>query len=246
MYFKDKILLKDIESSQPNKLNSEDFKKDKYIQVHNLLKSFLANGNHPCLGAKSVMNTSTYDFEIFDQLGDEKSSNVMVKSLYAFLKKIPKNSYPKLYSFFAVFEINNCSTEVEFENKLWKHLAYAHKYDKNFYKWDSRVSSNPKDTNFSFSIGGKAFYIVGMHPKSSRKARRFPMIMLVFNLHEQFELLRAKGKYNKLKESIRNRDKKLNGSINPLMNDFGSDSEVKQYSGRNVDNNWECPFSTKK
>lgn len=240
-------MLKDIETSQSTDFssNSEDFENDNYIQVHNLLTSFLSTRKHPCLGAKSVMNTSTYDFKIFDQLGEEKSSIGMVKSIYSFLKKIPENSYPKLYSFFALFEINNCSSEVEFEKKLWKHLDYAHEYDKNYYQWDSRVSSNPKDTNFSFSIGGKAFYIVGMHPKSSRKARRFPMIMLVFNLHEQFQLLREKGKYDKLKESIRNRDKNMNGSINPMMIDFGSDSEVKQYSGRHVDNNWKCPFSTK-
>ena len=81
-----------------------------------------------------------------------------------------------------------------------------------------------------------------MHPNSSRKARKSPKPTLVFNLHSQFEKLREMGVYDQVRDRIRNRDLQKNGSINPMMMDFGKRSEAAQYSGREVNNNWECPF----
>ena len=108
--------------------------------------------------------------------------------------------------------------------------------------WDESVSPDPNDSDFSFSVKGKAFYIIGMHPNSSRLARQAPYCTVVFNLHWQFEKLREMGTYQKVKERIRKRDKALQGTINPILRDFGTDSETKQYSGREVEANWKCPF----
>ena len=104
------------------------------------------------------------------------------------------------------------------------------------------MSDDPKDENFSFSIAGKAFYVVGLHPNSSRKARQSPYTTLTFNLHWQFEKLREMGTYQKVRDRIRDRDVALQGSINPMLEDFGNNSEAKQYSGRKVDKEWKCPF----
>lgn len=221
----------------------DKYQEDKYIYIHELFASFIKTGTHPCLGARSVLNNNTYSFEIFNELGDENSAIQTCESLYNYLKEKPDDSFPKLYSFFAIFEKSNFESELEFEKKLWSHLNYMHKYDKKKYEWDSMMSSDPNDVNFGFSIGGKAFYIVGMHPNSNRKARSFPMVMLVFNLHEQFELLKEKGSYDKLRESIRNRDESINGTVNPMMITDDFESEVKQYSGRQVGKDWKCPFS---
>ena len=54
------------------------------------------------------------------------------------------------------------------------------------------------------------------------------------------------GVYDKVKKRIRSRDKELQGSINPVLRDFGTDSETKQYSGREVESNWKYPFHTQK
>lgn len=234
-------------SSQAQKkiiFDLDKYQEDKYIYVNELLGSFIKTGTHPCLGARSVMNNNTYSFEIFNKLGDENSANKTCESVYNYLQERPDNSYPKLYSFFAIYEMSSFESELEFEKKLWEHLNFMHKYDKKKYDWDSMMSSDPNDVNFGFSIGGKAFYIVGMHPNSNRNSRSFPMVMLVFNLHEQFELLKEKGSYYRLRESIRNRDKNINGSINPMMITDDTESEVKQYSGRQVGKDWKCPFST--
>jgi hypothetical protein len=53
--------------------------------------------------------------------------------------------------------------------------------------WDKDVESDTASHRFSYTIG-----VIGMHPKASRLARTFPYPTVVFNLHEQFERLRAR------------------------------------------------------
>ena len=73
-------------------------------------------------------------------------------------------------------------------------------------------------------------------------ARQSPFPAIVFNLHWQFEKLREMGNYQVVRDRIRQRDEELQGTINPMMEDFGEGSEAKQYSGRKVGKEWKCPF----
>ena len=77
----------------------------------------------------------------------------------------------------------------------------------------------------------------------SAPARRFVHPALVFNLHDQFEQLRAEGRYEKLRASILERDVALAGNENPMLARHGEVSEARQYSGRPVDNDWQCPYN---
>jgi hypothetical protein len=45
-----------------------------------------------------------------------------------------------------------------------------------------------------------------------------------------------------MKEIVRERDFKLQGSLNPNLSNFGEQSEARQYSGRAVETDWKCPF----
>ncbi len=131
-------------------------------------------------------------------------------------------------------------SEEEFEKVLWQQLQYLHEEDDQ--PWDEAVSPDPESKNFSFSLGGKAFYIVGLHPNSSRKARQAPYPAIAFNLHWQFEKLREMNTYHTVRDKIRERDIELQGEINPMLEDFGESSEARQYSGRKVGEEWKCPF----
>ena len=51
--------------------------------------------------------------------------------------------------------------------------------------------------------------------------------------------------YDRVRDTIRKRDVQKNGSINPMLVDFGNRSEAPQYSGRAVNDGWECPFKHK-
>ena len=84
--------------------------------------------------------------------------------------------------------------------------------------------------------------MVGLHPAASRPARRFKRPVLVFNLHDQFERLRAEGRYERMRERIMERDKALAGSTNPMLARHGDASAARQFSGRAVEKDWRCPF----
>jgi FPC/CPF motif-containing protein YcgG len=53
------------------------------------------------------------------------------------------------------------------------------------------VSADPNDPHFSLSFGGEAFFVVGLHPRASRPARRFERPAPIFNLRDQFEQQRS-------------------------------------------------------
>ena len=140
----------------------------------------------------------------------------------------------------AVFDGPVYLSEGKFEQLLWRQLQLLHEQDKE--ALDKEVSADPEDPDFSFSFAGKGFFIIGLHPGSSKKARRFYRPALVFNLHEQFEQLRKEDKFEKMRDLIRSRDMAFQGSLNPMVEDFGKASEAGQYSGRKVDEHWKCPF----
>jgi uncharacterized protein len=147
-------------------------------------------------------------------------------------------------SFAVIFEGPVDLDEETFERFLWARAESLTNKD----TWlgelhDARVSSDPADPHFSLSFGEEAFFIVGLHPRASRPARRFECPVLVFNLHDQFEQLRAQGRYERMRTKIIERDVALAGSANPMLARHGTISEARQYSGRNVpEPGWVCPF----
>ena len=64
----------------------------------------------------------------------------------------------------------------------------------------------------------------------------------MFNPRDQFTSLREQGKFERMQEVVRDREIALQGSLNPSLSDFGSESEARQYAGRLVERNWRCPF----
>lgn len=145
-------------------------------------------------------------------------------------------------SFIAAFKKPLALTELEFERLLWQQLQYIHEIDADHFGWDTSVSKDPNDAKFSFSVGGRAFFVIGLHLAASRLARVMDVPCMVFNPHEQFEALRLNGSYGKLQQAIRQRDMAYQGSINPVLSNFGDASESRQYSGRSVSSQWQCPF----
>jgi FPC/CPF motif-containing protein YcgG len=200
---------------------------------------FILENEHPCIMAKTIFAMDQFTLKTYDDFGSMETAAKLLKDLKDYIEAYDFESND-FKTFLAVFPNSPEYSEICFEELLWKQLSNIHKLDNE--PWDPAVSDNPKDENFSFSIGGKAFYVVGLHPNSSRKARQSPYTTLTFNLHWQFEKLRDMGTYQKVRDRIRDRDVALQGSINPMLEDFGNNSEAKQYSGRKVDKEWKCPF----
>jgi FPC/CPF motif-containing protein YcgG len=225
------------------KLEMENDEKIKDIKsVEQEFKDFILKKRHPCVMAKTVFLMDNYHLQTYENCKDDACLNKLLTDLGQYIDSYNFESN-EFESFIAVFPNLNVNSEIEFENTLWKVLQRLHELDD--CTWDKNVSNNPDDAAFSFSLKGRAFYIVGLHSESSRIARQAPYPTFVFNLHWQFEKLREMGSYQKVKNMIRKRDKKLQGFINPVLKDFGDDSETKQYSGRAVGSEWKCPFHHK-
>ncbi|SOB87772.1 hypothetical protein SAMN06297144_2908 [Sphingomonas guangdongensis] len=206
-------------------------------------QQFIRDPAFPCVGAKSALSRGNMRFVVARDLTSAWDDLRIYSALYRFVGDYRDN--PELFrSFVLLFEGGVPDDEATFEKHLWARLgSLSQKDDWLGQEPDPRVSDDPDDPHFSLSFAGEGFFVVGLHPAASRPARRFHVPALVFNLHDQFERLRAEGRYEKLRDSILTRDVALAGSENPMLARHGSISEARQYSGRAVEDGWRCPFS---
>ena len=205
-------------------------------------RAFVRDEGFSCLAAKGVVRTDGARVRVFGALGSMRSADRLARELAGFMAELPAEPTTRMQSFVAVFPRDVPGDEAEFERRLWRQLQLLHARDAADAAWDPAVSDDPEDPRFSFSFGGRGVFIVGLHPASSRLARRFRWPALVFNPHAQFDRLRADGRFDSLRAAVREREIALQGSLNPNLADFGERSEARQYSGRAVEDQWRCPF----
>lgn len=200
--------------------------------------AMIAHPDYPCLGARSVLRRDDATVVVLEDMSCEED----VRALASALAEYGRQADPSgpFVSFVAVFRGPDVDSERHFERMLWQVLQTLH--DEDEVPWASGVDQEPDQAHFAFSQAGVAYFIVGLHPEASRVARRAPLPMLVFNLHEQFELLRGQGSFERMRDMIRRRDTAVQGTTNPMVDDHGSSSEARQYSGRSVDEDWHAPF----
>jgi FPC/CPF motif-containing protein YcgG len=209
--------------------------------VEEQFAAFIADPAFPCLGARAAFNSGSYQTKVYDELTHPACSEQLAQDLQRFQHSEMRRT-KDFATFVAIFRNPRDTNESDFEELFWSQLQQLHRIDAKSYEWDPTVSPDPNDAHFSFSLAGQALYVVGMHANSSRLSRRFPWPALVFNPHEQFERLREQGKWPQMQTTIRKRDIALQGSANPMLNEFGETSEARQYSGRAVDEQWRPPF----
>lgn len=216
-----------------------------YDNSHALARRFIATveqPSFPCVGAKSALGRGQMDILVARDL---RSAWDDLRILPALTTTVAKYRADRAIfrTLVVLFQEPGHLTEREFEQHLWARTQSLSDKD----AWvghrpDPSVSADPEDPHFSLSFAGEAFFVVGLHPQASRPARRFEAPAMVFNLHDQFEVLRGQQRYEKLRASILARDEALAGSINPMLARHGEASEARQYSGRVVEADWKCPF----
>ena len=205
-------------------------------------QTFVRDPLFPCVGAKAALSKEQMTFVIARDITsawDDLEIHAQVRALVDLYRQ---NRAP-FRSLAVIFEDNTVPDELAFEQYLWERLQSLS--DKDVWlgqERDARVAHDPKHPEFSLSFGGEAFFIVGLHPQASRPARRFIRPTMIFNLHDQFELLRETNQYEKLRASILDRDIKIAGNINPMLAKHGEVSAARQYSGRAVESGWKCPY----
>lgn len=205
------------------------------------IADMVAHPDYPCLGARSVFRRDAATTVVLEDLTDTSPGGSLDR-LGDLLRRYAArvDLAGDLVSFVACFRGPEPAGERAFEEAMWAALQHLHDRDRQ--PWAEGVSEDPVDPHFAFSVGGTAFFVVGLHPDASRVARRAPVPTLVFNLHEQFARLRADDRYTRMRDTIRHRDTELQGSPNPMVADHGLDSQARQYSGRAVPPRWAPPF----
>ena len=208
--------------------------------VHDGFAGHVNSGAFVCVGGKAAFSRETYRVGVMGELGTEESARGLAVGLTEFARQ-RQAADSDFYTYAAFFTGPVGQDEEAFETALWNQLQLLHELDDE--PWDDEVSANPGDPHFSFSFGGHAYFIVGLHGASSRWSRRFAWPTLVFNPHEQFDELRDDGRMVRWQEVIRERDADLQGGINPNLGDFGMVPEARQYSGKHNPSDWRCPFN---
>ena len=207
------------------------------------LHAFIAKPDFPCVGAKSAMGKGRIKAVVARAITSSWNDLAIHAALLRFTADY-KRDRQMFQSLAIIFEGPRTLDEATFEANMWARIQSLS--DKDVWlgqEYDESVSPDPANPHFSLSFGGEAYFVVGLHPRASRKARRFVAPTMIFNLHTQFEQLRDAGRYEKLRSSILDRDVAYSGSLNPMLARHGEQSEARQYSGRVVDPSWGCPFA---
>jgi FPC/CPF motif-containing protein YcgG len=205
------------------------------------LRAFVRSAAFSCVAGKAAVASGGYRFGYYPSFSTTVSTAGLARDLAAFAAERPSIRGPYA-SFIAVFEEEACGDEAWFEASLWRQLERLAELGSAHYAWDPAVSSDPSAPDFAFSFAGQAFFVVGMHPNSSRISRRFFLPALAFNAHSQFTEARRTGRFERIQGLVRGRELALQGSINPELREFGKRSEARQYSGRETEEQWKCPF----
>ena len=203
--------------------------------------NYLGNKTFPCVAARAALRNEHIKCMVALNMACPNDDPAILKFLYDFVNEY-RTATTSFHSAAIVFKGPWISSEEMFDALFWKRLQSLSNLDAVNYNYDIRVAADPASGNFSFSIKEEAFFIIGLHPLSSRQSRKFKYPALVFNPHAEFEKLRLANRYEQMKHVVRKRDIAYSGSINPMLKDFGESSEVYQYSGRIYDSEWKCPL----
>ena len=204
-------------------------------------RGFVLNPTFVCVGAKAAVNHETYRLGVYDRLASPEATAGLSRDLYEFLHEIGSEDH-EFTTFIATFREPTDLEEIEFEKQLWEHSRCC-TTAMPLCTTGIRPSAVTRTTRTSRSASPATPASSSACTRAARGcARHFPWPTLVFNPHAQFERLREAGKFEKMKEVVRQREEELEGSVSPVSADFGADTEAKQYAGREVEPEWHPAF----
>ena len=200
----------------------------------------ISKKNYPCIAAIRSYHDDDYQVGLYGRIGHADTWRELRRDLLFFLQEQKKSASIYL-TFWAIFEPGTLS-EDDFERAMWAELSALTSEESKDQDWRDPAHADPSSKEFRFSLEGSEFFVVGLHPQSSRLGRRFSRPALVFNVFEQFEELERQGAYGPMVAQNRIRDTRFQGSVNPMVAEHGDEWEAIQFSGKVSGPEWKCPF----
>ncbi|MEU0214027.1 guanitoxin biosynthesis heme-dependent pre-guanitoxin N-hydroxylase GntA [Streptomyces sp. NPDC006265] len=202
------------------------------VLVHHQFRAMMLSGVYTCLGGSAAIRQDKYRLGLYGPLSSTAAIDGCADDLRRFTEDFPRATHA-VAVFVAVFDGPLCVDEVSFERVLWDQLRGMNRVDG--CGTGEPVTLDGGDDGVVFA--DRRFFVVGLHPAASRWARRFAWPTLVFNALTHDELLRSKGQQERMRDKIRSRDVRLQGSVNPAV-DL---PRIAQFAGRMVDSDWRPP-----
>ncbi|MFC9250381.1 guanitoxin biosynthesis heme-dependent pre-guanitoxin N-hydroxylase GntA [Amycolatopsis thailandensis] len=209
------------------------------------LEAFIQTTEFSCLGARAALKKGSIVHGHYPALGDPESARAHYRDMLGYARGIRATLSDKSFrTFVSTFEEpGGILDEEEYERLLWRHLQLIHDIDSRTYGLDEGATSDPNEPNFGFHVAGHSFFVVGMHPGSSRASRRFSRPAIAFNSLMQFMLLG--DKFFSMQDAIRKRETTNNGSVNPSFTTYEYQMPSRHFSGRMTEEDWKCPFTSR-
>jgi uncharacterized protein len=157
-------------------------------EIFDAFREFVQQPEFSCLGAKTALHDDALKVASYRELASAESTAELSHDLSQFANSQLIREKP-FANFVAIFQAPLEIDEIEFEHLLWQQLQRLHRIDDK--PCDARARPIPADPEFSFSFAGRAFYVIGRHARSSRRAHQFPWPTLLFSSREQFDRLQA-------------------------------------------------------
>ncbi|MDQ6647698.1 MAG: YqcI/YcgG family protein, partial [Pseudomonadota bacterium] len=129
------------------------------LEAEDAFSSYIEQEDFPCLAAKTAIARDRVTFFHGSSIECPAHDRALLAALIDFAQ--PSDSESPFRSFAALFPTSVSKTPQEFESALWQQLQRLHDLDVLQSPWDKTVSCDPGSPNFSMSLGGHAFYVVG-------------------------------------------------------------------------------------
>ncbi|MFE0348877.1 guanitoxin biosynthesis heme-dependent pre-guanitoxin N-hydroxylase GntA [Streptomyces griseoluteus] len=192
---------------------------------------WISGRSFACTGGSSSLRQGLLHHVPLNSLSDESAVRKMHSALTEVSPLVAEQG-SEFMSLLFTFEDDCGDDAAGFHEELWAGMRSLRRIDRTQgYQQAPGSSSDLRSPWFAISAAETAYFVLGLHPRSDRFARRSPGAGLVFNSHLQFDRLRARGVYEPMKKRIRERERRLQPEANPTSTDFGQATEAPQYSG---------------
>ncbi|HEX5693112.1 MAG TPA: YqcI/YcgG family protein, partial [Arenimonas sp.] len=122
------------------------------------------------MGAKAALARDALEVHEFGPLGSRANDGRLLDHIVRFARRRDQDEPgdSTVHSLAAVFAGPADTDERRFEALLWSQLQRLHLLDvARGARWARDVSQDPDSPEFSLSLGGHPFFVIGLHPGAS-------------------------------------------------------------------------------